>query len=79
MSSIAGPNGPGRPMWEMSLGEFLDAAVRQNPDKVFVEMAGEKVTYRQLQLSVGRTASMFQDLGVAPGDRVGLFMPNCLE
>ena len=66
-------------MWEMSLGEFLDAAVRQNPDKIFVEMAGEKVTYRQLQLSVGRTASMFQDLGVAPGDRVGLFMPNCLE
>ncbi len=79
MSSIAGPLGPGSPMWEMSLGEFLDAAVRQNPDKVFVEMAGEKVTYRQLQLSVGKTASMFQDLGVAPGDRVGLFMPNCLE
>ncbi|MCS5657185.1 MAG: hypothetical protein NZ762_01860 [Dehalococcoidia bacterium] len=44
MSTIAGPDGPGRPMWEMSLGEFLDAAVRRNPDKVFVEMAGEKVT-----------------------------------
>ena len=66
-------------MWEMSLGEFLDAAVRRNPDKVFVEMAGGKVTFRQLQLNVGKTASMFQELGVAPGDRVGLFMPNCLE
>ena len=79
MSTIAGPEGPGRPMWEMSLGEFLDAAVRRNPDKVFVEMAGEKVTYRQLQIKVGETASLFQALGVAPGDRVGLFMPNCLE
>jgi crotonobetaine/carnitine-CoA ligase len=66
-------------MWEMPLGEFLDAAVRRNPDKVFVEMAGEKITFRQLQLEVGKTASMFQALGVAPGDRVGLFMPNCLE
>jgi crotonobetaine/carnitine-CoA ligase len=66
-------------MWEMSLGEFLDAAVRRNPDKVFVEMAGEKVTFRQLQLEVGKTTSMFQALGVASGDRVGLFMPNCLE
>ena len=79
MSTIAGPDGPGRPMWEMSLGEFLDAAVRRNPDKVFVEMAGEKVTYRQLQIKVGETASLFHALGVAPGDRVGLFMPNCLE
>ena len=59
-------------MWEMSLGEFLDAAVRRNPDKVFVEMAGEKVTYRQLQLRVGEIASLFQALGVAPGERVCL-------
>ena len=65
--------------WEMSLGQFLDAAARRNPDKIFVEMSGRKLTYHQFHDDVLRAAGMFQAMGVQQGDRVCLFMPNCVE
>lgn len=36
-------------------------------------------TYRELYEEVSRLASRLQRLGVQPGDRVGLFLPLCLE
>jgi len=63
----------------MSLGEFLDVVSGRNPDKIFVEMSGQKLTYRQFHDDVLRAAGMFQALGVHQGDRVCLFMPNCVE
>ena len=79
MSDIVGPEDPTRLMWEMSLGEFLDSVARRNPDKVFVEMGGAEVTYGRFRETARRAASMFQGLGVSSGDRVCLFLPNCLE
>ena len=80
MSSVAGQEPPGvRRPWELSLGEFLDAVAGRNPDKIFVEMSGRKLTYRHFQDNVSRTAGMFQAMGVNQGDRVCLFMPNCVE
>ncbi len=79
MSNIVGPEDPTRLMWEMSLGEFLDSVARRDPDKVFVEMGGEAVTYGKFRETALRTASMFKALGVSSGDRVCLFLPNCLE
>ncbi len=77
MSDVAGPGAPdSRNPWEMTLGEFLESAVARNPDKVFVEISGDKITFQQLQDMALRTAGMFQAMGVAPGDRVCLFMPN---
>ena len=67
MSNIIGPSDPERLMWEMSLGEFLDTVVRRDPDKVFVEMLGEALTYRQFQHQVQRTAAMFKGLNVTRG------------
>ena len=77
MSDVAGSGE--RPPWEMTLGEFLKAAVARNPEKVFVEMSGDKITFRRLLEMAFQTAGMFQAMGVAPGDRVCLFMPNCPE
>ncbi len=65
--------------WEMSLGEFLDGAVKRSPEKVFVEISGQSFTYRRFQQAVMQTAGMFQGMGVGRGDRVCLFMPNCPE
>ena len=79
MSENTGPRDPEKPMWEMDLAEFLRAVVRRDPDKVFVEMHGRKLTYGELEERVNATASLFQDIGVGHGDRVCLFMPNCLE
>ena len=79
MSENTGPQDPEKPMWEMDLAEFLRAVVRRDPDKVFVEMHGRKLTYGELEERVNATASLFQGIGVGHGDRVCLFMPNCLE
>ena len=79
MNEITGPEDRQGLMWEMDLAEFLREVVRRDPDKVFVEMHGEKLRYGQFQERVEATASMFQQMGVGHGDRVGLFMPNCLE
>ena len=78
-ASITGPTDTNRPMWEMSLGEFLDGVVRRNPDKVFLEIAGQAITYRDFHRRVRQTAGMFQEMGVGQGDRVCLFLPNCPE
>ena len=70
---------PGRHSWEWSLGEFMELAVRRQPDKTFVEIAGHSITYRQFQERALRTAGMFRSLGIDTGDRVCLFLPNCPE
>jgi crotonobetaine/carnitine-CoA ligase len=79
VSDIAGPSDPQRLMWEMSLGEFLETAVARDPEKVFVEISGQKITYRDFLGRALQTAGMFQALGVGYGDRVCLFLTNCPE
>ena len=79
MADIVRPEDAHRLMWEMSLGEFLDAAVRRDPHKVFVEMSGRELTYTEFRQSVWETAALFQSMGVGKGDRVCLLLPNCLE
>ena len=79
MNQIAGPQDPNQPMWEMSLGEFLDVAAGRNPDKIFVDISGQKVTYGEFQHRALQAAELFRGLGVGHGDRVCLFLPNCPE
>ena len=80
MSKLAETGAPhDKNLWEMSLGDFLEEAVAGNPERVFVEISGRQLTYRQLQQTSMQVAGMFRDLGVSKGDRVGLFMPNCPE
>ncbi len=78
-TDITGPADASRRMWEMSLGEFLDRAVSRNPDKVFLEIAGQVITYREFHRRTWLTAGMFREAGIGPGDRVCLFLPNCPE
>jgi crotonobetaine/carnitine-CoA ligase len=68
-----------RKPWERSLPEFLDLAVRRDPDKVFVEISGEKITYQEFQRRAFEVAAIFRSLGVGYRDRVCLFLPNCAE
>ena len=65
--------------WEQTLGRFLEGIAQARPEQVFVEIGGLEYTYRDFHDGVLKTASMFQELGVARGDRVCLFMPNCIE
>ncbi len=55
----------------------LDRAVREHPDRVAVDFLGASTTYRRLAAQVERGARVLHDLGVRPGDRVALVLPNC--
>ena len=68
-----------RATWELSLGEFLEEAVSRNPDKVFLRIAGQAITYRQFYSRVRQAAEIFRGLGIDRGDRVCLFLPNVPE
>lgn len=65
--------------WNMSIGEFFKEAVERNATSVFIEISGQKVTYQECFDRSLWTASMFKTLGIAKGDRVALFLPNCPE
>ena len=79
IAGIAGPADAERLMWAMSLGEFLERAAGRSPDKAFVEIAGEVLTYREFHRLARQTAGLFQELGIGYGDRVCLLLPNCPE
>ena len=80
MSDMTVPAAPGgRNPWELTLGQFLDIAVARSPDKICLEMSGQRFTYAQLWRKALQTAGMFQSMGVGKGDRVCLFLPNCPE
>jgi crotonobetaine/carnitine-CoA ligase len=68
-----------RKPWERSLPEFLDLAVKRDPEKVFVEISGQKITYQRFQQRALEIGEVFRSLGVDYGDRVCLFLPNCPE
>ena len=80
MSAILGLEPlPGRQSWEKSLGEFLEIVTAAYPDKVFVEIDGQSITYAEFMGRCRRAAAMFRDLGIRHGDRVCIFLPNVPE
>ncbi len=79
VEKVGNAAGNERAPWEMSLGEFLEGAVSRNPDKVFLQIAGQQITYREFYSSVRQAASLFRSIGIERGDRVCLFLPNVPE
>lgn len=54
---------------------FLDAAER-HPDAPFLDFLGRPFSYADVAKAVRHAAAGFEALGIKPGDRVGLFLPN---
>ncbi|HKC49300.1 MAG TPA: AMP-binding protein [Myxococcota bacterium] len=54
----------------------LHAAERPGHAALIVEPTGERISYRELEARVRRTASALAALGVGPGDRVALALPS---
>lgn len=54
----------------------LDEAVQAYGDHIMLDFLGKTLTYRQVSAMVDKAAAGFQKLGVGPGVRVGLFLPN---
>ncbi|WP_448060104.1 AMP-binding protein [Cellulomonas hominis] len=62
---------------EEPLGAALERCARDLPDRAAVDFMGAATSYRELAAAVSRGAQALHDLGVRPGDRVGLALPNC--
>jgi long-chain acyl-CoA synthetase len=59
------------------LDELLRRTALRYADRSALSFFGRKTTYRGLDEAVDRVAKGLQRLGLGPGERVGLFMPNC--
>ncbi|MFD8706620.1 AMP-binding protein [Kitasatospora sp. NPDC059648] len=69
------------PLLGDTIGENLDRAVRVFPDRdALVDRAtARRWTYGQLAADVDALALGLLELGIAKGDRVGIWAPNCAE
>ena len=66
------------PLIEQTMGDFFDAMVERQPDRdaLISRHEGKRYTYRGLQIEVNRLASALLNLGLQPGDRVGIWSHN---
>ena len=58
------------------LTDLLDHAVATWPERTAIDFMGRRWTYAELGSLVDHAARGLQDIGVKPGDRVGLCLPN---
>jgi fatty-acyl-CoA synthase len=82
MSQLSYAKGPtSTPLLEMTIGQALRAAAtRWGSDLALVSRHQSlRWTWGQLDAEVDRVASGLLRLGVARGDRVGIWAPNCAE
>lgn len=54
---------------------FMESAAR-NPEAALIDFMGRKFSYAECAEGVRRVARGLQAMGVAKGDRIGLFLPN---
>jgi fatty-acyl-CoA synthase len=69
------------PLIEQTIGDNFDATVNRFPDReALVDVAqGRRWTYAELQRDVDVLARALLAARVKPGDRVGIWAPNCAE
>ena len=63
----------------MLVQDFLHESSRMHPDKVALVCAGERLTYAQIEEQANRLAHALRQHGVQRGDRVAIFLNNCVE
>jgi len=63
----------------LTIPGVLDRQAAERPDQPLLHIAGGAVTYRDLQAWSVSAANVLGTMGVAPGDRVAIFMGTCPE
>ena len=62
---------------DLTLHGLFEKTAAEYPDNVATIFFGARLTYAQLDDQANRFASALQSLGVRPGDRVAIILPNC--
>jgi len=57
----------------------LVASAQRFGDRTALRMDGQELTYTQLDEATARLAQMMTSMGIGPGDRIGLMVPNVPE
>lgn len=60
----------------LTLPQLLERTAQKYPDRVALSFVGATTSYRDLWQQVQRFASALQKMGVQPGDRVSIMLPN---
>jgi amino acid adenylation domain-containing protein len=64
---------------ELWLHDLIEAQVARTPASLAVTCQGESVTYAELDVRANRLARALRDLGVGPGQRVGICLERCVD
>lgn len=59
-----------------NLARILTDTVERHPDRPAVKLGDTTLSYARLDAAVARCAGLLRRLGVQPGDRVGVMLPN---
>lgn len=65
----------------MTIGECFDRTAQQYRDQLAIVVKHQNIrwSYAQYQEQINRLAAGLIALGIQPGDRVGIWAPNCIE
>jgi len=63
----------------MNLADYLVASASNHPEKTAVRHGGDQITYGELDCASNRLANGLTNLGLSPGDRCVVMMPNSIR
>jgi long-chain acyl-CoA synthetase len=61
---------------KITMPEFLTRTAERFPDHTALIFLGKKISYRELEAMVNRFAKALTGIGVKPGDKVAMLLPN---
>jgi fatty-acyl-CoA synthase len=69
------------PLIGRTIGDYFDTVVAENPDglALIVRHQGIRWTWSELKRRVDTLAAGLLAIGLTPGDRIGIWAPNCAE
>ena len=59
-----------------TISEALTRSAKNFPDKTALNYMGKRISYRELNDLVNQFAKALKDMGINPGDKVGVCLPN---
>ncbi|WP_069863275.1 AMP-binding protein [Pseudomonas citronellolis] len=71
------PREPHYPHGQQPLGEYLRSWARLKPEAPALDFYGHSLAWAELDRLADRCAALLAELGVRPGERVAVFLPNC--
>lgn len=63
----------------LSVAQVLEARAAEDPDRTFLIFNDRRWTYRQVDARASALAAALRELGIEPGDRIALDLPNWPE